>query len=70
MPEATFYLFPKIAGDDMATARYWLDNIDVAVMAGSVFGTSGAGHLRLSVTCSGAELDEALDRVARTGIVR
>ena len=70
MSDGTFYLFPKIAGDDVATARLWLDAIDVATMPGSAFGRSGAGHLRLSLTCSEAELDEALNRITRTGIVR
>src|SRR5262249_35761738 len=70
MPDATFYLFTEIAGDDIATAKHSLDTIDIAVMPGSAFGKSGAGHLRLSVTCSDAELDEALARIRRAGIVR
>jgi len=70
MSDGTFYLFPRIAGDDVATARLWLDAIDVATMPGSAFGRSGAGHLRLSLTCSEAELDEALNRITQTGIVR
>jgi aspartate aminotransferase len=70
MPDGTFYLFPEIAGDDVATARHWLDSSDIAVMPGSAFGKAGTGHLRLSVTCSDAELDEALARIRRTGIVR
>jgi aspartate aminotransferase len=70
MSDATFYLFPAIDGDDVATAKRWLDEIDVAVLPGSAFGASGAGHLRLSLTASDAELDEAFDRIARVGIVR
>jgi aspartate aminotransferase len=35
---------------------------------GSSFGQSGAGHLRLSLTCSDHELDDALARIARVGI--
>ncbi|GGE28165.1 aspartate aminotransferase [Agaricicola taiwanensis] len=68
LPEATFYLFPAIAGDDIEIARHWLDTVDVAVLPGSSFGEAGAGHLRLSVTCSDADLDEALARIEQAGL--
>lgn len=68
VPRATFYLFPAVEGDDVETARYLLDTVDVAVLPGSSFGDAGAGHLRLSVTCPDAELDEALDRIERAGL--
>jgi len=69
MSDASFYLFPKIAGDDSATARKWLDEFDVAVLPGSAFGPAGSGHLRLSLTASDQEIDDALARIARAGIV-
>jgi len=69
MSDATFYLFPAIDGDDVKTAKHWLDAADVAVLPGSAFGEAGAGHLRLSLTASDAELDEAFARIARAGIV-
>lgn len=68
MSDATFYLFPRVAGDDAAVAKYWLDTIDVAALPGSAFGPAGAGHLRLSLTLPDAELDEALTRIAKAGI--
>jgi len=68
MSDATFYLFPKVAADDAVVAKYWLDTIDVAALPGSAFGAAGAGHLRLSLSLSDAELDEALARIARVGI--
>jgi len=68
VPPATFYLFPSVDADDSAVARAWLEAIDVAVLPGSSFGEAGAGHLRLSVTCSDADLEEALSRIARTGL--
>ena len=67
--EAGFYLFPGIAGDDVATAKLWLDEGDVAVLPGSAFGPAGAGHLRLSLTPDDADIAEALARMARLGIV-
>jgi aspartate aminotransferase len=66
--DATFYLFPKIAGSDIETAKHWLDTIDVAVMPGSAFGERGSGHLRLSLTCPEGELDDALGRIAKAGL--
>ena len=68
VPPATFYLFPSVAAPDTEVAKRWLDTIDVATVPGSSFGASGAGHLRLSLTCSDGELDDALDRIARIGI--
>jgi aspartate/methionine/tyrosine aminotransferase len=68
VPSATFYLFPTVAAPDAEVAKRWLDQIDVATVAGSSFGASGAGHLRLSLTCSDSELEDALTRIERIGI--
>jgi aspartate/methionine/tyrosine aminotransferase len=67
--DATFYLFPKISGNDVATAKRWLDEENIAVLPGSSFGPSGAGYLRLSLTVSNSDLDQALARIARVGVV-
>jgi len=67
-PDAGFFLFPRVDGDDVAIARRWLDELNVAVMPGSAFGSSGAGHLRMSLSCSNEELTTALERVAGAGI--
>jgi len=68
LPAATFYLFPSVAAPDADVARRWLDEISVATVPGSSFGRGGVGHLRMSLTCSESELDDALDRIARVGI--
>jgi aspartate aminotransferase len=68
MPDATFYLFPIVAGDDTLIAQRWLAEGDVATMPGSAFGPAGKGHLRISLSCSDADLDEALARIARIGV--
>lgn len=68
MSDATFYLFPRVAGDDTAIAKRWLDEQDVAVLPGSAFGAAGAGHLRFSLTTSDEDLDIALERIAKSGI--
>jgi aspartate aminotransferase len=68
MPAATFYLFPSVAAADAEVAKRWLDEIDVATVPGSSFGRGGVGHLRMSLTCSNRELDDALERIARIGV--
>lgn len=68
MSDATFYLFPRVAGDDASIAKRWLDEQDVAVLPGSAFGAAGAGHLRFSLTTSDEDLDIALERIAKSGI--
>jgi aspartate/methionine/tyrosine aminotransferase len=68
MPDATFYLFPRVDADDVVLAQRWLAEGDVAVMPGSAFGPSGKGHLRLSLACGDDELEEALARIARMGV--
>jgi aspartate/methionine/tyrosine aminotransferase len=65
LPDAGFYLFPAVTGDDAAVSARWLDELDVASVPGSAFGAAGAGHIRLSLTVSQAELAEAMDGIAR-----
>jgi aspartate/methionine/tyrosine aminotransferase len=63
LPDAGFYLFPGVGGDDVAQAARWLDALDVASMPGSAFGAAGAGHIRLSLTVPEADLAEAMRRI-------
>jgi len=68
MPSAGFFLFPQVDGDEVAIARRWLDVLNIAVLPGTAFGDAGAGHLRLSLSCSDEELDVALDRISSAGV--
>ncbi|MGQ0649223.1 MAG: pyridoxal phosphate-dependent aminotransferase [Gemmatimonadaceae bacterium] len=69
-PDAGFFLFPHVGGDDVAIARRWLDDLDIAVLPGSAFGLAGAGHLRISLSGPEADLDVALTRIAQAGMAR
>ncbi|MDI6824153.1 MAG: aminotransferase class I/II-fold pyridoxal phosphate-dependent enzyme [Bacillota bacterium] len=64
-PEGTFYAFPRLHGDTPSTevARRLLEDKQVAVVPGSVFGEAGEGFLRLSFSCSLEELCRGLDRL-------
>ncbi|MEJ1975814.1 MAG: aminotransferase class I/II-fold pyridoxal phosphate-dependent enzyme [Acetobacteraceae bacterium] len=65
LPDAGFYLFPAVTGDDKAVSATWLEKLGVASIPGSSFGAAGAGHVRLSLTTSQADLREAMDGIAR-----
>jgi aminotransferase len=60
-----FYVFPECPGDDEAFAEELLREESVAVVPGSVFGESGAGHLRISYATGMTDLKEALRRIER-----
>ncbi|HVM80263.1 MAG TPA: aminotransferase class I/II-fold pyridoxal phosphate-dependent enzyme [Stellaceae bacterium] len=64
-PPASFYLFPKVPGDDKAVAAEWLERLAIAVLPGSAFGEAGRGHLRISLACDDEVLEEALRRLER-----
>ncbi|WP_376093887.1 pyridoxal phosphate-dependent aminotransferase [Roseomonas sp. CCTCC AB2023176] len=67
-PDASFYLFPRVDADDRLVAARWLEDLDVSTLPGSAFGAAGTGHLRISVTAPEADIEEALDRIARAGL--
>jgi len=64
LPDAGFYLFPSVPGDDAAVAARWLDQLGVATLPGVAFGAAGAGHIRFSLTTSQPDLVEAMDHLA------
>ncbi|HEB86640.1 MAG TPA: aminotransferase class I/II-fold pyridoxal phosphate-dependent enzyme, partial [Gammaproteobacteria bacterium] len=67
----TFYAFPEISGlierlpvrNDVELTRYLLEQVGVALVPGSAFGSPG--YMRLSFATSMANLDEALDRLEK-----
>jgi aminotransferase len=60
-----FYVFPECPGDDEEFAEGLLHEERVAAVPGSVFGESGAGHLRISYATGMTDLKEALNRIER-----
>jgi aminotransferase len=67
-PRGAFYAFPRIASTgltDEAFTERLLTEEKVAVVPGSAFGPSGAGHVRACYATSHEELEEALVRIGR-----
>jgi cystathionine beta-lyase len=56
---------PAVVADMAGPARWFLDHARVALSSGHVFGTGGAGHVRLNFATSKAILAEAISRMGR-----
>jgi aspartate/methionine/tyrosine aminotransferase len=64
----TFYMFPKVKGctDSRALAMDILQSTGTLVLPGVIFGSSGEGHIRLSIGPLTPEaVDEAFDRLSK-----
>lgn len=70
-PEAGFYLWAKVAGDDAVFARELLRQENVTVLPGSYLARTaqgsnpGAGYIRIALVAPLAECVEAAERIAR-----
>lgn len=68
LPEGAFYAFPNvmdITHDDKALASFMLEEAGVACGGGSSFGPAGKGYLRFSYAASLADIDYALEQIAK-----
>lgn len=67
-PRGAFYCFPDVRGTGLSDEEFCevlLRQERVAVVPGSAFGDSGAGFIRASYTASYANIEQALERIAR-----
>ncbi|MEP7286315.1 MAG: aminotransferase class I/II-fold pyridoxal phosphate-dependent enzyme [Chloroflexota bacterium] len=67
-PRGAFYAFPNISAsgmDEHEFADRLLQEERVAVVPGSAFGPSGAGHVRASYATAYEKIEEALERLQR-----
>jgi aspartate/methionine/tyrosine aminotransferase len=65
-PGGAFYAFPNVSALPIAAeelADRLLDEAGVALLAGTAFGSEGAGHLRISYASSLANLEHAVERI-------
>ena len=66
-PAGAFYVFPDITAtgwNERELAAALLDEVGVAVLAGTTFGPEGAGHIRLSCANSVENLERGAERIA------
>ncbi len=67
-PGGAFYTFPSIQATGLTSAEFaeeLLQEEQVAVVPGDVFGASGEGYIRCSYATSIKQLDEAMNRMKR-----
>ena len=67
-PRGAFYAFPSIASSGLSDGEFserLLMEEHVAMVPGSAFGKSGAGHVRASYATSLPNIEEALNRIER-----
>jgi aspartate/methionine/tyrosine aminotransferase len=68
LPESTFYAFPNISAFGLSSwdfARYLVKEHKVAVVPGSIFGSSGEGYVRLSFAAGEKQLEKGLARIEK-----
>ena len=66
-PLGAFYVFPNIKSFGKTSADladYLLNDHGIATVAGSVFGDAGEGYLRIAYSCSTAECERGVARLA------
>ena len=67
-PRGAFYVYHSVEGRGLTGSvvqKRWLDEIDLAVVAGRGFGQTGEHHIRLSCAASDEQIDEALSRIGK-----
>jgi aspartate/methionine/tyrosine aminotransferase len=67
-PGGAFYAFPNITGTGYRSRQLQddlLSEVGVALVAGTSFGDQGEGYIRFSYANSIANIEEAIDRIAR-----
>jgi aminotransferase len=67
-PEGAFYCFPNVTSSGLSDeefAEQLLREEHVAVVPGSAFGPSGAGHVRACYATAYEQIVEAMDRIER-----
>ena len=65
-PGGAFYAFPNVSALPIGAeelADRLLDEAGVALLAGTAFGSEGAGHLRISYASSLENLEQAVERI-------
>ncbi|NDD98828.1 aminotransferase class I/II-fold pyridoxal phosphate-dependent enzyme [bacterium] len=65
-PDGTFYVLADITGTGLNSQEFTdrlLERANVAVVAGTAFGTEGEGYVRITFACPDEDIKEGLDRM-------
>jgi aminotransferase len=68
MPSGTFYAFPSVRGTGLSSREFAIQLLEcerVAVVPGNAFGPGGEGHVRASYATTMADIEKAVERIAR-----
>lgn len=68
-PRGAFYVFPNVTelpGQARDIQNSWLEDLGVATVAGTSFGSYGEGYVRFSYAASTDEIQEALQRIGNS----
>lgn len=68
-PGGAFYVFPNVTNSGRSARdiqNHWLEDLGVATVAGTSFGSYGEGYIRFSYAASTGEIEEALERIGGT----
>ncbi len=67
-PGGAFYAFPNITGTGFSSRQLQddlLNEVGVALVSGTSFGDQGEGYIRFSYASSIANIEDAIERIAR-----
>jgi aminotransferase len=67
-PEGAFYSFPSVRGTGLSSREFAVQLLErerVAVVPGNAFGPGGEGHIRASYATAMADIEKAVERIAR-----
>ncbi len=68
-PRGAFYVFPNVTelpGQARDIQNSWLEDLGVATVAGTSFGSYGEGYIRFSYAASTEEIQDALERIGNS----
>lgn len=65
-PDGAFYAFADITGTGLTSQEFTdrlVERANVAVVAGTAFGSQGEGYVRVTYACSDDDIDEGIERM-------
>ncbi|NIP30436.1 MAG: aminotransferase class I/II-fold pyridoxal phosphate-dependent enzyme [Candidatus Dadabacteria bacterium] len=65
-PDGAFYAFADITGTGLTSQEFTdrlVERANVAVVAGTAFGSQGEGYVRITYACSDEDIDEGIERI-------